>query len=31
MTKEIDLGGVIAAGKKIVEGDVRGRLVVKIR
>jgi len=31
MTKEIDLGGVIAAGKKIVEGGVRGRLVVKIR
>jgi acrylyl-CoA reductase (NADPH) len=31
MTEEIDLGGVIAAGKKIVEGGVRGRLVVKIR
>jgi acrylyl-CoA reductase (NADPH) len=31
MTTEIDLGGVIAAGKKIVEGGVRGRLVVKIR
>jgi acrylyl-CoA reductase (NADPH) len=30
MTKEIDLEGVIAAGKKIVEGGVRGRLVVKI-
>jgi len=31
MTEEIDLGGVIAAGKKIVEGGVRGRLVVQIR
>jgi acrylyl-CoA reductase (NADPH) len=31
MIDEIDLGGVIAAGKKIVEGGVRGRLVVKIR
>src|ERR1700730_2233130 len=31
MTEEIDLGGVIAAGKKIVEAGVRGRLVVKIR
>jgi acrylyl-CoA reductase (NADPH) len=31
MTEEIDLGGVIAAGKKIVEGRVRGRLVVQIR
>lgn len=31
MTEEIDFGGVIAAGKKIVEGSVRGRLVVKIR
>jgi acrylyl-CoA reductase (NADPH) len=30
MTDEIDLGGVIEAGKKIVEGGVRGRLVVKI-
>jgi acrylyl-CoA reductase (NADPH) len=30
MTEEIDLGGVIEAGKKIVEGGVRGRLVVKI-
>ena len=30
MTGEIDLGGVIEAGKKIVEGGVRGRLVVKI-
>jgi acrylyl-CoA reductase (NADPH) len=31
MIDEIDLGGVIAAGKKIIEGAVRGRLVVKIR
>ena len=30
MTGEIDLGGVIEAGKMIVEGGVRGRLVVKI-
>ncbi len=30
MTEEINLGGVIDAGKKIVEGGVRGRLVVKI-
>jgi len=30
MTEEIGLGDVIAAGKKIVEGGVRGRLVVKI-
>jgi acrylyl-CoA reductase (NADPH) len=30
MTEEIDLGGVIAAGRKIVEGGVRGRIVVKI-
>ena len=31
MTEEIDLGGVVAAGNKIIEGGVRGRLVVKIR
>jgi acrylyl-CoA reductase (NADPH) len=31
MVGEIDLDGVITAGKKIVEGGVRGRLVVKIR
>jgi len=31
MTEEIDIEGVIAAGKKIVEGGVRGRLVVKIQ
>jgi acrylyl-CoA reductase (NADPH) len=31
MTEEIDLGGVLASGKKIVEGGVRGRLVVKIQ
>jgi len=31
MTAEIELGGIAGAGKKIVEGNVRGRLVVKIR
>jgi len=31
MTEEIDLGGVVEAGKKIVEGGIRGRLVVKIQ
>ncbi len=31
MVAEIALDGVIPAGKKIVEGGVRGRLVVKIR
>lgn len=31
MTEQIDLGGVIPVGKKIVEGGVRGRLVVKIQ
>jgi acrylyl-CoA reductase (NADPH) len=31
MIEEIDLMGVIPAGKKIVEGGVRGRLVVKIQ
>ncbi len=30
MTSEIGLGGVIAAGRRIVEGQVRGRIVVKI-
>ena len=31
MTEEIDLAGVIAVGKMIVKGGVRGRTVVKIR
>jgi acrylyl-CoA reductase (NADPH) len=31
MIEQIDLSGVIPLGKKIVEGGVRGRLVVKIR
>jgi acrylyl-CoA reductase (NADPH) len=31
MIEEIDLEGVIPVGKKIVEGGVRGRLVVKIQ
>ena len=31
MIEEIDLAGVIPVGKKIVEGGVRGRLVVKIQ
>jgi len=31
MIEQIDLGGVIPVGKKIVEGGVRGRLVVKIQ
>ena len=30
MTSEVDLSGVIDAGRRIVEGDVRGRVVVKI-
>ena len=30
MTREIGLGGVIEAGREIVEGRVRGRIVVKI-
>jgi acrylyl-CoA reductase (NADPH) len=30
MTEEIDLSAVIEAGRKIVEGRVRGRIVVKI-
>jgi len=31
MIEEIDLSDVITVGKKIVEGGVRGRLVVKIQ
>jgi len=31
MIEEIDLAGVIPVGKKIVEGGIRGRLVVKIQ
>jgi acrylyl-CoA reductase (NADPH) len=31
MTSEIDLADVIAAGRRIVDGQVRGRIVVKIR
>jgi acrylyl-CoA reductase (NADPH) len=31
MTGEIDLAGVIEAGRRIVDGQVRGRIVVKIR
>jgi acrylyl-CoA reductase (NADPH) len=31
MIEEIELGGVIRVGEKIVEGGVRGRLVVKIQ
>jgi acrylyl-CoA reductase (NADPH) len=31
MVEETDLDGVVTAGKKIIEGGVRGRLVVKIR
>jgi acrylyl-CoA reductase (NADPH) len=30
MTSEIDLAGVLEAGRRIVEGGVRGRIVVKI-
>ncbi|HEY6258161.1 MAG TPA: MDR family oxidoreductase [Xanthobacteraceae bacterium] len=30
MTSEISLDGVIAAGRRIVDGEVRGRIVVKI-
>jgi acrylyl-CoA reductase (NADPH) len=31
MTSEIDLADVIEAGRRIVDGQVRGRIVVKIR
>jgi hypothetical protein len=31
MTREIDLVEVVEAGRSIVEGQVRGRIVVKIR
>jgi acrylyl-CoA reductase (NADPH) len=31
MTSEIGLGAVIAAGPRILAGDVRGRIVVKVR
>jgi acrylyl-CoA reductase (NADPH) len=31
MVSEIGLDDVIAAGRRIVEGQVRGRIVVKIR
>src|SRR6516164_7846634 len=31
MTSEIDLSGVMEAGRRIVEGKVRGRIVVKIK
>ena len=30
MTSEIDLSGVMEVGRRIVEGGVRGRVVVKI-
>jgi acrylyl-CoA reductase (NADPH) len=30
MTSEISLAEVIAAGRKIIEGEVRGRIVVRI-
>ena len=30
MTTEIDLSGVMEAGRRITEGGVRGRVVVKI-
>jgi acrylyl-CoA reductase (NADPH) len=30
MTSEIDLAGVLEAGRRIVEGGVRGRIVVKV-
>jgi acrylyl-CoA reductase (NADPH) len=31
MTSEIDLANVIEAGARIVDGQVRGRIVVKVR
>ena len=30
MTTETDLAGVIEAGRRIVQGGVRGRIVVKV-
>ena len=30
ITSEIDLSGVMEAGRRIVEGGVRGRIIVKI-
>ena len=30
MTSEIDLSGVMEVGRRIVEGGIRGRVVVKI-
>jgi acrylyl-CoA reductase (NADPH) len=30
MTSEIDLSGVIEVGRRIVEGGIRGRVVVKV-
>jgi acrylyl-CoA reductase (NADPH) len=30
MSEETDLSGVIEAGRRVLEGQVRGRLVVKI-
>ncbi len=30
LTREIDLTGVLEAGKEIIEGQVRGRVVVKV-
>jgi acrylyl-CoA reductase (NADPH) len=30
MTYEIDLSGVMDAGRQIIEGGIRGRIVVKI-
>jgi hypothetical protein len=30
MTSEIDLSGVMEVGRRIIEGGVRGRVVVKI-
>jgi hypothetical protein len=31
MTREIGLDGVLDAGRRIIEGGVRGRIVVKMR
>jgi acrylyl-CoA reductase (NADPH) len=30
MTSEIDLSGVMGVGRRLVEGEARGRVVVKI-